>query len=191
MTEQVTREQLEAWAHEEIAEKWARSDREVTMIMDDLLDMLDRQAAITRRECAEELNGQGKHETVRQDELSDTRERLERCLRVFLGLCIDEEPDPTTSGIYYNILGLLDRQAAITERRMAKDYEEQAEQLVNDMNAARAERDELQVAIDAMNNGQFYSMYKAKCEECEQLKKVVRTQAESFKKLECELAGKQ
>lgn len=49
---------------------------------------------------------------------------------------------------------------------------------------------EMQEAIDAMGNGQFYAMYKAKCEECELLKKVVRTQAESFKKLECELAGK-
>lgn len=48
-----TREQLEAWAHEEIAEKWAQSDREVTMIMDDLLDMLDRQAAITERMASE------------------------------------------------------------------------------------------------------------------------------------------
>lgn len=46
-----SREQLEAWAHEEIAEKWAQSDREVTMIMDDMLDMLDRQAAITEREA--------------------------------------------------------------------------------------------------------------------------------------------
>ncbi len=60
----------------------------------------------------------------------------------------------------------------------------------NEIDSLTAERDNLQAAIDAMENGQFYAMYKAKCEECEQLKKVVRTQAESFKKLECELAGK-
>lgn len=59
-----------------------------------------------------------------------------------------------------------------------------------DVDKLTAERDELQAAIGAMGNGQFYSMYKAKCEECEQLKKVVRTQADSFKKLEIELAGK-
>lgn len=88
---------------------------------------------------------------------------------------------------------LLDRQAAITERELCarctpyattKDYLDTIDKLTT-------ERDNLQAAIDAMNNGQFYSMYKAKCDECERLKKVARTQAESFKKLECELAGKQ
>ena len=49
-TEGDSREKLEAWAHEEVAEKWAQSDREVVMLMDDLRDMLDRQAAITRLE---------------------------------------------------------------------------------------------------------------------------------------------
>ena len=33
-----------------------------------------------------------------------------------------------------------------------------------------AERDELQAAIDAMGNGQFYAMYRAKCDECDALR---------------------
>lgn len=85
----------------------------------------------------------------------------------------------------------------------------------------------LQEALDAIENGQFYAMYRAKCEECEEavsfakrlenavkdgqpvtlfgvdylptdsmreerdyLQKVVKTQADSFKKLEIELAHK-
>jgi hypothetical protein len=31
-----------------------------------------------------------------------------------------------------------------------------------------AERDKLQEAVDAMGSGQFYAMYKTKCEECEE-----------------------
>ena len=84
-------------------------------------------------------------------------------------------------------LELLDRQAAITRRECDRpnwDYCETCDALAE----LTAERDELQAAIDAMNNGQFYAMYKAKCEECEQLKKVVRTPADSFKSLEIELS---
>ena len=121
----------------------------------------------------------------------DTREQLEADLN---DLCLD------CLGLGWNaandlkkaIRKLLDRQAAITERELCarctpyattKDYLDTIDKLTT-------ERDILQAAIDAMENGQFYAMYKAKCEECEQLKKVVRTQADSFKKLEIELAGK-
>lgn len=131
-------------------------------------------------------------------------------------------------------------------QRWARAFEDKCGEVVR----LTAERDDLQAAIDAMGNGQFYAMYKAKCEECEEavsfakrvenavnggqpvtlfgvdyekpnkkllaeherllkklkrlrrrlsklrkerdyLQKVVKTQAESFKKLECELAGKQ
>ena len=114
-----------------------------------------------------------------------------------------------TQWLYPVIMHLLNRQAAITKHKFwecyangnqweAYQYETRCAELIAERDELKtrvveltAERDELQAAIDAMNNGQFYSMYKAKCEECEQLKKVVRTQAESFKKLECELAGKQ
>lgn len=89
---------------------------------------------------------------------------------------------------------LLDRQAAITTAYCMSEGESCCEACraaqKRKLAELTAERDELQAAIDAMNNGQFYFMYKAKCEECEQLKKVVRTQADSFKKLEIELAGK-
>lgn len=45
----------------------------------------------------------------------DSRENIERCLRGLLKLPINEEPDAMSSGIYYNIIGYLDRQASITE----------------------------------------------------------------------------
>lgn len=148
MSEQDTREQLEAWAHEEIAEKWAQSDREVTMIMDDLLDMLDRQAAITTAYCT-----------------SEDESWCEACRAA--------------------------QKRKLAELTAERDkWRARAEQVQESYLDAKDSRDNLQAAIDAMNNGQFYSMYKAKCEECEQLKKAARTQAESFKKLECELAGK-
>lgn len=157
-----SREKLEAWAHEEIAEKWAQSDREVTMIMDDLRDLLDRQAAITERECqASSIWAlQERYKALNQvAELTAERDEL---------------------------------QAELKQERLEweseRDYADMCEKHLKEL---KAERDELQAAIDAMNNRQFYAMYKAKCDECEQLKKVVRTQAESFKKLECELAGKQ
>ena len=123
----------------------------------------------------------------------DTREQLEVDLN---NLCLD------CLGLWWNaandlkkaIRKLLDRQAAITTAYCTSEDESfcDACRAAQKRKIAEltAERDNLQAAIDAMNNGQFYAMYKAKCEECELLKKVVRTQAESFKKLECELAGK-
>ena len=51
-----------------------------------------------------------------------------------------------------------------------------------------AERDELQAAIDAMGNGQMYAMYSEACAERDRLQRVVRTQADSFKALEREIA---
>lgn len=174
--------------------------------------------------------------------------------------------------MYNGIIELLDRQVAITERELCarctpyattKDYLDtidkltaERDQLDRDLTAEHAlvsqfeyDNEQLREAIDAMENAQFYAMYKAKCEECEEavsfakrvenavkagqpvtlfgvdyekqnkkllaeherflkklkrlrrrlakakkerdyLQKVVKTQAESFKKLECELAGK-
>ena len=109
----------------------------------------------------------------------DTREQLEADIERYL----------SQAGCHEMVCGWLDRQAAITEREtraircFACNWADERAELT-------AERDELIAAIDAMNNGQFYYVYKAKCDECEQLKKVVRTQADSFKKLEIELAGK-
>ena len=39
----------------------------------------------------------------------------------------------------------------------------------------RVERDELQVAIDAMGNGQFYAMYRKACEERDHFKDLANT----------------
>ena len=131
----------------------------------------------------------------------DTREQLEADMReILMGVCEEvytAHPKGTMFDLYGNpdvleellgsAIGLLDRQAAITRRECDRpnwDYCETCDALAE----LTAERDELQAAIDAMNNGQFYAMYKAKCEECEQLKKVVRTPADSFKSLEIELS---
>ena len=122
----------------------------------------------------------------------DTREKLEGDVRQYA----NPGDYKNTLGSYWEkkILSFLDRQAAITTAECTSEDESFCEACraaqKRKIAELTAECDELQAAIDAMNNGQFYSMYKAKCEECEQLKKVVRTQAESFKKLECELAGK-
>ena len=124
----------------------------------------------------------------------DIRERLEADVRGAVhGAYAYEDYIPEDM-----IIGWLDRQAAITEREQTDKWQHLAfgnELLEADKMALQdsvdeltAERDELQAAIDAMENGQFYAMYKAKCEECEQLKKVVRTQADSFKSLEIELS---
>ena len=69
----------------------------------------------------------------------------------------------------------------------------------DDVAALTAERDELRGAIDAMENGQFYAMYRRACEECDELRReheqerqqmqrVIDTQRESFRKMEFELA---
>ena len=139
-----TRERLEAWVYEEIAEKWAQSDRDAALLFEDLYDLMDRMAAITRADYDVYLPQRVAELMGEVDSLTAEREQYRD-----------------------NMLAQSRRVAELT-----------------------TERDNLQAAIDAMENGQFYAMYKAKCDECEQLKKVVRTQAESFKKLECELAGK-
>ena len=64
----------------------------------------------------------------------DTREQLEADIREWTEcswVTVQHE----------KVIDWLDRQAEITEHAMAKAYEEQAAQLVNDMNTARAERD--------------------------------------------------
>lgn len=169
---------------------------------------------------------------------NDSREQIERCLRVLLGLRIDEEPNPTTSGIYYNILGLLDRQEAITELNCRMDYEDMRDYLQAQVDKLTDERDELQrernlaigragymeryaaeelakllgendtievyddkihgkrrlvtgtqrklekqiaemqEAIDAMGNGQFYAIYLKACEERDHFKDLVQKSAE-------------
>lgn len=143
-----TREQLEEDVKEWCATypTWNHANE----FREHVFEWLDRQAAITRRETRQnwqdapnvldrsnlqtiaELTAeletyrkyadQGKCDNCGTAENGDTREQLERCLRGLLGLRVDEEPDPTTSGIYYNIIGLLDRQAAITERECCEKW---------------------------------------------------------------------
>lgn len=157
------------------------------------LELLDRQAAITRRECDRpnwdycETCDALAELTAERDEL---RERL-GAMKAVLDKWVK-----STVGIEPPDCPITEFQPKDKDRRIAELTAEREQYRDNLLAQSRrvaeltAERDELQAAIDAMGNGQFYAMYKAKCDECEQLKKVVRTQAESFKKLECELAGK-
>ena len=134
MSEQDTREQIEAWAHEEIAEKWAQSDREVTMIMDDLLELLDRQEAITTSELC------GDYTYMKADRDLKVREAQEL-------------------------------QAKVDELTAERD------QLSRDLTAEHAlllqfeyDNERLREAIDAMENGQFYAMYRDECAQLEALR---------------------
>ena len=101
-----SREKLEAWAHEEVAEKWAQSDREVVMLMDDLRDMLDRQAAITRLESLYQFEENHRWhirsiEEVRDlwiakaNEVREENEKLHEELEAAIAskLCVMEERD--------------------------------------------------------------------------------------------------
>lgn len=141
--EQDTREQLEAWAHEEIAEKWAQSDREVTMIMDDLHDLLDRQAAITERElcsrCSPYATAKDYLDTI--DELTAERDQYKQNAKI-----------------------LADK------AQQYRDERDKYEVLAVNAELWKDERDELQAAIDAMGNGQFYAMYRQACEERDALR---------------------
>ena len=147
-----TREQLEADARELQARIWQAGANSDGISLTHIIELLDRQAAITTAYCTSE----------------------------------DESFCEACRAAQKRKLAELTAEREQLEDKHQNDYD--AWQL--QMDKLQAERDELQAAIDAMGNGQFYAMYKAKCEECEQLNKVVRTQAESFKKLECELAGK-
>ena len=69
----------------------------------------------------------------------DSRERLEADIATLYAIGTPSENA---------VLGWLDRQAMITERLMAKNWEETSSQLVFDMNEARAERDRLQKRND-------------------------------------------
>ena len=201
MSEQDTREKLEAELRDELRLVFGGNGGQRYASYKFVQSLLDRQDAITQREFAKaqeestlevmradaklrkeiteliadletyrKYAEQGECEKPQSEENGDTREQLEADI-----LAHYKTPEEKL----LTVRKWLDRQAAITERRMAKDYEEQAEQLVNDMNAARAERDELQEAIDAMGNGQLYAMYRKACEERDHFKDLVRKQSES------------
>lgn len=124
----------------------------------------------------------------------DTREKLEEDVR---RIAFMFSPDTTPYGnpeleLRAEIMDFLNRQAAITKREWLEGKThifgmtfEEVRDLQIKVEELTAERDELQAAIDVMNNGQFYSMYKAKCEEYEQLKNRLIYKNEKLKAL-CE-----
>ena len=184
MSEQDTREKLESDIHKWTTCSW------VTVSHEKVIDWLDRQVAITRRETYQSWQAEC-------DRLEEMRERYTRQLNeISTAFGVEITDDIQT---HTNTMKAIKELTAERDKLKAelREYERIDKEAIeacigcNLVDELTAERDKLQAAIDAMGNGQFYSMYKAKCEECERLKKVVRTQAESFKKLECELAGKQ
>lgn len=106
----------------------------------------------------------------------DTREKLEADL---------------IEGVYYSksrVVDMLDRQAAITTSELCGDYTymkadrdlkvREAQELQAKVDKLTAECDELQAAIDAMGNGQFYAMYRKACDERDHFKDLVQESAE-------------
>lgn len=216
-----TREQLEVDALSIVrnAAIWARQKiehGEGNLFMLDKYDpmireLLDRQAAITKRECYES-------EAWR---LGITRDAIEcgETVGIFgreyvpadLADKLTAERDKWRARAeqvqesYFDAKESRDKlQAELKQERLEweseRDYADQCEKRLNELTAERdqmkervarfdsissidgianllvqfedltAERDKLQAAIDAMENGQFYAMYRAKCNECERLK---------------------
>lgn len=166
-------------------DKWrARAEQ----VQESYLDAKDSRDKLTAElETYRKYADQGERMKPQSKENGDTREQLEADM--------------------YNTIAVLKANAALVgiltdgkQRGLAEDIGVNAwelEQLFKDL---LAECDRLREAIDAMNNGQFYAMYRRACEERDELKRehererqqmqrVIHTQAESFCKLEVELAG--
>ena len=242
MSEQDTREQLEADVHQyanpsgyknTLGASWEKK----------MLSFLDRQAAITKRECYEseawrlgitrdaiecgETVGIFGREYVPADladeqqviknaenykladdskpqiivtgekhksaDKPDSREQLEDdaldlASRIWHRGCYYGEGNCDIKSAAWDendVIAMLNRQAAITERELcgrcspyatAKDY-------MDTIDSLTAERDELQAAIDAMGNGQFYAMYEELRGEVDNLRKRNDNQADTIGRL--------
>lgn len=272
-----TREQLEADMERLVEDAMSYGWKQQPRISADAIELLDRQAEITRREC-ERPNWDYCETCEALDELTAERERyrdnmlVQMCKvaeltaerdywRDEVQYCMDSaypKSHAPERGYDQNVMAYPDRKGCTTPSTLVSAVIDKLRDAAQDGFYASkfgdvvrltAERDELQAAIDAMNNGQFYAMYRAKCEECEEavsfakrlenavkdgqpvtlfgvdyekpnkkllaeherltkklkrlrrrlsklrkerdyLQKVVKTQADSFKKLEIELAGK-
>lgn len=176
MSEQDTREKLEADIR-----AWHRDTPFATKpSVQTLLGWLDRQAAITRN------IERGMHDFILDNLQQECDKLTDECDK--LTAAVEKWADAANA----------QRLVAMEQADKVCELTAERDQLSRDLTAEHAlvsqfeyDNEQLREAIDAMENAQFYAMYKAKCDECEQLKKVVRTQADSFKKLEIELAGKQ
>ena len=147
MSEQDTREKLEADIHKWTTRSW------VTVSHEKVIDWLNRQAAITRnieRRMHDYILDNLEREN---DKLIAERNELKEQLR------IEREAAGICNGCHY-VDGVI---AELT-----------------------AERDELQAAIDAMGNGQFYAMYEEQRAEVDNLRKRNDNQADTIKRLRAE-----
>ena len=139
----------------------------------------------------------------------DTREKLEADVRDLI-----ERNFPwhgIVNSLFTDACLWLDRQAAITERTHAVDNlaieelrkqideltaerDRLREQLAEECdtcepaNAMQAEITRLREAVDALESGTMWAKYREVCEERDNLQRVVRIQADSFKDMERELA---
>lgn len=195
-----TREKLEAdvrgyYSHTVSTLVWPPEKNKSTDVLmvpeDTVLSWLDRQAAITRK--AE----RGMHDRILEyltrenDELTAERDRYE-VLAVNAEQWKDERDQLSKDLTAEHALLTQWADAANAQRLVAMEQADKVQELT-------VERDELRGAIDAMENGQFYAMYRRACEERDELKReherereqmqrVIDTQRESFRKMEFELA---
>ena len=106
----------------------------------------------------------------------DTREQLEADIERYL----------SQAGCHEMVCGWLDRQAAITRYIERGMHDFILDRLERENDKLTAERDELQAAIDAMGNGQFYAMYEELRAEVDNLRKRNGNQADTIKRLRAE-----
>ena len=117
----------------------------------------------------------------------DTRENLEADVREYLthGGKVAGNQAMLAATIVW-----LDRQAAITERECMDKWVTYSagRKLQAEVAELTAERDRLREAVDALEAGTMWAKYREVCEERDRLQRVVRAQADSFGKLEREIA---
>ena len=106
----------------------------------------------------------------------DTREQLEADIERYL----------SQAGCHEMVCGWLDRQAAITRYIERGMHDFILDRLERENDKLTAERDELQAAIDAMGNGQFYAMYEELRVEVDNLRKRNDNQADTIGRLRAE-----
>lgn len=197
-----TREQLEA----DIANCCYPSSIVMQTNYDEVCSWLNRQAVITEREASEWHNKFCAWcEQVTDGRIAELTAEVEKQRQ----RANDAERGVLSDKWYVARDRYKDDVAELTaEREQYRDNMLAQTRIVAELTA---ERDNLQAAIDAMENGQFYAMYRRACQErdalkhdrekvwcdcdcCgwqaerEQMQRVIDTQRESFKKMEFELA---
>jgi Lar family restriction alleviation protein len=173
-----SREQLEAWAREEIAEKWACSDSDVSLLLDDLRDLLDRQAAITRAEVFED----GEYDCRTCDAKRELQDRVDSLTAE------RDELRERVRKLTMKIMAMEDKHKIDSERWVGIAHQHQEDlheimelrgklQGIGDLNTVQSRRiEELEAERDELRK------------KLDEKQRVIDVQRDSFLKLEAEYA---